>query len=274
MRFEMDLELVFSRDIAADDTLHHLDELFARCLPRWSKDLKIRLEPRNEQPREGPLRDWVVHHTTTRGETYRAMVDTYGGGDVRRSGSVELRGSGPEVVVVVDIDSEPLRRMRSGKALLGNGLAVQVRRAKVEGRAATEWAYEAFERLCAVQSPYWGSVRTGAEYQDKVMSKRGRIEAVGRDFSRYLPGLFAANHFGPEYVDLIGRDRLLGVPSATASPVGDGVQVTLSDDPTAWDSPEYRRAEEAVLDHVGREYFYDAENPDRDSVAPGMHQAG
>ena len=269
MAFDLDLELVFTRDIAADDTLHDLDALFAKWLPRWSEGMRIRLAPRQEAPREGTLRDWVVHHATARGETYRRMVETHGGGDERRSGKVEIRGAGRRWSVL-GIDSDPLRQI-GGRVLLGNKIAVQVRRAKVERRPATEWAYEVFEALCEALEPYWGSLRTGAEYQAKVMSSGKRIQAVGRDFSRYLPGLLAVNHFGPDYVDLVGSDRLLGTPGVTASAVGAGVQVVLAEDPTAWDGKEYRRAEEAALDHLGREYFYSAQHPDRDSVAPAWH---
>ena len=234
MAFDLDLELVFTRDIAAYDTLHDLDALLAKSLPRSSEGMRIRLAPRQEAPREGTLRYWVVHHATARGETYRRMVETYGGGDERRSGKVEIRGSGPEVVVVLGIDSDPLRQM-GGPVLLGNKIAVQVRRAKVERRPATEWAYEVFEALCEALQPCWARCAPRAEYQAKVMLSGKRIQAVAATLRLYLPGLLAVNHFGPDYADLVGRDRLMGTPGVTASAVGAGVQVVLAEDPTAWD---------------------------------------
>jgi hypothetical protein len=39
------------------------------------------------------------------------------------------------------------------------------------------------------------------------MSESPRAEAVGRDFGRYLPGVFWLNFFGPDYTDRIGPER-------------------------------------------------------------------
>lgn len=77
---------------------------------------------------------------------------------------------------------------------------------------------------------------------------------MGRDFGRFLPGLFTSNFFGPPYVELIGREQLLSAPAARA--VGDGVLITIGDDPRDWDTPQQREREEAVLDHLGHEYFF------------------
>jgi hypothetical protein len=63
------------------------------------------------------------------------------------------------------------------------------------------------------------------------MSEGPTIAAVGLDFARYLPGVFAANFFGPPYVELIGRERLMAAPASQVASVDDGVLVALDDDP-------------------------------------------
>ena len=78
--------------------------------------------------------------------------------------------------------------------------------------------------------------------------------AVGRDFGRFLPGLFTANFFGRPYVELIGRERLLTAPGARA--LGDGVLITAGDDPAEWDSAERRARDHALLECLGPEHFF------------------
>ena len=68
-----------------------------------------------------------------RGPTYRALVKRYGAGDERLFGSVELRGAGPELIVVISVDERVVSRLGE-KAALGNHIAFQVRRSKVADR--------------------------------------------------------------------------------------------------------------------------------------------
>lgn len=39
-------------------------------------------------------------------------------------------------------------------------------------------------------------------------------------------------------------------------------------DPLAWETPECREAERRVLDHLGPQYFFSRDAPDRQTVAP------
>jgi hypothetical protein len=117
-----------------------------------------------------------------------------------------------------------------------------------------------FEAAAISLTPVSGAVHTGLEYQAKVMSDVPPYRAEGRDFSEYLPGLFWLNYFGGPYVELIGLERLTGAPVETRV-VGGAVVVELPGGPSAWDSDEYRSAEDAALRHIGEEFFFSKDLP-------------
>lgn len=80
--------------------------------------------------------------------------------------------------------------------------------------------------------------------------------------------MFATNLFGPPYVDLIGRDRLMSAPAEQVKAVGDGIVLTVVADPRKWDTDAARAANEAVLERLGREFFFDKNIRDKQTKAP------
>lgn len=100
------------------------------------------------------------------------------------------------------------------------------------------------------------------------MSDGPSIEAVGRDFGRFLPGVFWLNFFGRRYRELLGDARLRSTPASEVAGVDDGVLVGLGFDPSRWDTPEYVSAEQKVRDHLGAGVFFSKAEPDRPTVAP------
>src|ERR1035438_10404925 len=203
--------------------------------------------------RRGDLGTGIMAAAGERGTTYQALVDRHGVPPFERlAGSVELRGSGPELVVVVSVDKMVVSPL-GAKLQLGNRIALQVRRPKVGRSAGDTWLREAFELLCARLSPAWGSVGHAREYWAKVMSDQPLVEAVGRDFGRFLPGLFWLNFCGRRYCDLIGDDRLRSAPAERVATVDDGVLIVIGGDPAAWDTPEYVVREQRVRTHLGTE---------------------
>jgi hypothetical protein len=253
----LDVELAYDRLI--DGEITTLEHVLREAAPKWSSDLRIQLEPREHEPvGERPLRDAIAAAAGARGPTYDALVAEHGGVDERLSGSAEVRGASPELVVVVSIDERPFWRI-GGALTLRNHISLQIRRAKVERRAAGEWALDVLRELCERTSPTWGSVYDIDEYDAKVMSDGPGVAAVGRDFARFLPGVFAANFFGAPYVELIGRERLLGAPGAEVAAVDDGVLVVRDGG---------READDRLLDHLGREHFFAKPHPPDPSRAP------
>jgi hypothetical protein len=213
------------------------------------------------------LRTAVLEAAGERGPTYRALVERYGSGDERLFGSVELRGVGSGLIIIISVDERVASRLGE-KTALGNHLAFQVRRSKVAGRSGTVWLGEVFEAFCDRLSPVWGEAGHPDEYWAKVMSERPSIAAVGRDFGRFLPGVFWLNFFGRRYRDLFGEDRLRSTPASWVGVVNDGVLVGLGLEPSRWDTPEYAAAEQRVRNHLGPEAFFSKAEPDRLTIAP------
>lgn len=233
---DLDAEVVFNRFLGGDD-LDRVQGLLVSVASRWCRDLRVWKAPWDQVPIDvsepDALAAAVLAGADERGETYRALVEKHGQPPLDRFfGSVELRGAGPELTVVIFVDQIVLSPLGL-KHNLGNSVSLQVRRAKVEGIAGPEWLRAAFETLCGDLSPAWGAAHHPAEYWSKVMSDEPPVRPVGRDFGRFLPGVFWLNFFGRPYVDLLGEQRLRSAPNA--EPVGDGVLVAVGDDPRQWD---------------------------------------
>jgi hypothetical protein len=268
---DLDCEVVFDRYLGADDELDVLQALLVAAAPRWCSKLRVWRGPRDQRlvdvGRPGALRAAVLAAAGERGPTYRALVERYGAGDERLVGSAELRGAGPELVLVVSVDERVVSPLGPATQL-GNDIALQVRRPRVKGRGGAVWVQEVFTGLCAGLSPAWGSAQHPAEYWAKVMSDGPSIAAVGRDFGRFLPGVFWLNFFGRRYRALLGEERLRSTPADAVLAVDDGVLVALAPGPWNWDTPEYAVAEQRVRDHLGAELFFSKAHPDRPTVAP------
>lgn len=235
--------------------------MLVRLAPKWSTRLRVWCGPRDHRPVDladpGALARAMLAAAGERGETYRRLVQEYGPGPAERLvGSVELRGAGPELIMVASVDEIVLSTMGTRK-LLGNGIALQVRRAAVAGRPGSEWLADAFKMLCAELAPTWGCAGHAAEYEAKVMSGPPRIEAVGRDFGRHLPGVFWLNFFGNRCTDLIGADRFATLPKTFVTALDDGIIVRLADDPLTWTTADYAIDEGKVRDQLGRRQFFD-----------------
>jgi len=265
----IDVELVYDRFLGRDDALTNLQGALLRLAPKWSEQALVYRSSRDQDPLdlsvEHALRDAVLRAAGERGPTYETLVARYGAGNERVFGSAELRGATPDLTVIVSVDEHPVSRL--GDALqLGNTIALQLRRKRVQGQPVSAWATDAFEALAETTSPASGAISSSDEYNAKVMSDGPGVAAVGRDFGRYLPGAFTANFFGPPYVELIGRARLLAAPRARA--VDAGVLITAGDDPAQWDSAERQECDDELLAHLGREYFFSKTAMPATTVAP------
>jgi hypothetical protein len=269
---DLDAEIVFDRFIGEGPDLDLLQELLGTLAPKWATKLRLWRGPRDQRPievgRPGALRMEVVAAAGERGGTYRGLVQRYGRPPLERlAGSAELRGDGPELFVIVSIDEIVVSSLGSKKRL-GNDVALQVRRPRLEGQSSDHWLREAFEMLCSKLSPAWGWAGHPDEYWTKVMSDPPGAEAIGRDFGRFLPGVFWLNFFGGRYRDLLGGHRLRSSPATKVGIVDDGVVVQLASEPWAWNSPDYGSREQRVRDHLGRQLFFSKDEPDRVTVTP------
>src|SRR5215211_4977297 len=268
---DLDGEVVLDRFLGEHD-LDVLQQQLAELAPRWSSKLRLWRGPRDQRPidvgRPGALGEAVLAAAAERGATYHRLAERHGRPPLERlSGSAELRGAGPELVVVVSVDQLVLSPVGAAKQL-GNAVALQVRRPTVERRPGRDWLDSAFTALSGALGPAWGYAAHAGEYWAKVMSEPPRIQAIGRDFGRHLPGLFWLNFFGRRYRELIGEQRLASAPAARLAAVDGGMLISLGPDPLAWDTAEYAIAEQRVRDHLGTQLFFSKAEPERPTIAP------
>ncbi|CAL9568242.1 hypothetical protein [Streptomyces sp. enrichment culture] len=222
-------EVVFDRSLVEDPggaTLVRVARVLAETAPAWASEVVVWSPEPGERSPLGPL---AALPDVVRDRTRWATED-------RHSGNVELRGATGDLNVVVSVNSSPLARV-GGRLLLNNGVTVAALREEAAGAARA-----AFERICDEARPVWGAVYRASVYRAQVMADGPVLRAVGRDFSRFLPGLFEVNYFGAKYVELIGEATFERLGTA-ARKAGDGwiVEATGAAD---------------LLSRIGTEYFF------------------
>jgi hypothetical protein len=258
---DLDAEVVFDRCLASGDEFDVLQTLLAASAPEWCSRLRVWVSARDQRPldpsRPGALKEAVLAAMSERGPTYRALVQRYGKPPFKRPvGTVELRGGDRDLTVVVTSDEMVLSPV-GGKRNLGNQIIVQVRDAAARNRFGGEWVGELFTALCEQLSPAWGSAGTVDEYWAKVMTDSPAIEAVGRDFGRYLPGLFWLNFFGRRLCDHLGERHLIATPAHVVRRINAGVLIGFSAEPGQWQTPEYQAGQAWGRRHLGEDLFFD-----------------
>jgi hypothetical protein len=134
---DLDGEVVFDRYLAGGAEFDALQAALSALAPKWSSKLRVWRGPKDQRPIDigtaGALKAAVVAAAGERGPTYRALVERYGHPPHERlTGSVELRGTGPELVVIVALDETVLSQLGE-TGHLGNRVSLQVRRPRVNG---------------------------------------------------------------------------------------------------------------------------------------------
>jgi hypothetical protein len=267
----IDVEFVYDRFLGAPDDFVALAGTLEQFVGEWLSSAELYEGPRDRRPLNVAsgvaFRDAVLGVAAERGPTYARIVKEHGPGDERLVGSAEIRGRTSDLTIVISVDERVVSPLGLTLAL-GNDITFQLRGARVQGVRASEWAARVFDALVERTQPVWGAAYSVDEYLAKVMSDGPGVAAVGRDFGRFLPGLFTRNFFGSPYVELIGRDRLLSVGHASVEAVGSGIVLALAEDTRSWDSEARRAQEQQVLDELGPQYFFSKLRPDRETSAP------
>lgn len=274
-RFALDVVIRAARFLFQEGQLDEVQRVLREHAPQWSKQARMWRSRNDQKPvdldRPGALEELIREDEARLGASpIRKALDAEMGPwrDPRFLGSTELRGDGDALTVVISVDEYALAPL-GNEWIFGNRLSLQVRRSKVEGVDAVAWSAEMFQALCGALPSLYGDVHSSDEYDAKNMSHEGGgLEAVGIDASKHLPGLYWLNFFGKPYCDLIGRHRLLSAPAAETREVNEGVLLRLFDDPRKWASPEYKAVERRVLDHIGPQYFFSKDQPNRKTTAP------
>jgi len=79
-----------------------------------------------------------------------------------------------------------------------------------------------------------------------------------------LSGIYWANFFGPAYVDFFSQDLIQSAPALSKKKLSDGgYLLTTAKSPLDYQSPETKKTEQALIDHLGRAAFFDKNMPER-----------
>lgn len=99
----------------------------------------------------------------------------------------------------------------------------------------------------------WRSERVVGEITDK----NGNITGYDPPRTKWLlKGLFWANFFGPEYVRMFGRERLLSAPWHKIQNLSDGgLLLLISESPVDAAKPEYESFKQEIYEHLGMDAF-------------------
>jgi hypothetical protein len=77
------------------------------------------------------------------------------------------------------------------------------------------------------------------------------------NLNKGLPGIYWANFFGPKYVNLIGRNKLLSAPCFKVTELQDGgILIIISPSPLYPDEEENRKKQLAFRIFLGEPFFY------------------
>lgn len=73
---------------------------------------------------------------------------------------------------------------------------------------------------------------------------------------------------------LIGTERVFSTPCAEVHRVDRGVLLALGTDPKSWNTEEHKLVEARAREHLGQQYFFSKDNPDRQTVSPNFGLSG
>ncbi|HEX5084341.1 MAG TPA: hypothetical protein VFY40_20035 [Blastocatellia bacterium] len=139
----------------------------------------------------------------------------------------------------------------------------------VEGKTLAEWARDFFLAVPARLPVRYAMAYSAEEFDAKNMVRTPEVvEAVGVQIEKALPGLYWLNYFGPPYLQLIGKERLLSAPAYEVQAVADGVFIGSGDNPKEWNGLEYKGREQQVITHLGEQFFFSKQDPRRETKAP------
>ncbi|MCX7682629.1 MAG: hypothetical protein N2508_11825 [Anaerolineae bacterium] len=90
------------------------------------------------------------------------------------------------------------------------------------------------------------------------------VSTGGLDLQEGLPGIYWANFFGPLYVNFFGREKFLTAPAYHKEELPDGGLLLLTaPSPLDYGRPEVRALEEAIMNHLGRDAFFEKAYPEK-----------
>jgi len=277
-RIRLDGDLYFGTSLFVGDVMTTLERLLNELAPRWCRDAYIHVSGEARKllrmgtgSLSAELRRAATETATT--PFYRQLEETFGGGTAssqRAVEQIEIRSSDPSLVLVINADQDVVAETGRSKHW-ANSIAIQVRRSNVETTESSAWLRQFMLEAAKETAPAYGRAQLAEEFEQKnIVRDGGYVSAVGVDFANGLPSLYWLNIFGPPYIELIGREKLLASPAGRLEEVGETIALALAESPFKWQTDEYRTCETAALSHIGPEYFFSKETPNRKLSAPAI----
>jgi hypothetical protein len=275
-RIKLDGDLYFGDSLFAGDTVAKLENLLCGRAPRWCRDAYVYVAGEAKRPLDfgaGSLAAELRRAATARATPfYRQLEEAFGSaaGSHRAVGQVEIRSSDPSLILIIKADEDVVAEAGSTKSW-ANSISVQVRRGRVETEESSAWLRHFMIEVARQAAPAYGRALLADEFQHKnLVDNAGHSVALGVDFANGLPSLYWLSIFGSPYIELLGRQKILTSPAPFVEEVGEAVVIALGESPFEWNTDEYRSREEAVLAHIGHEYFFSKDAPERRLLAPAL----
>lgn len=96
---------------------------------------------------------------------------------------------------------------------------------------------------------------------------------TSHDLKRGIPDIYWVTLFGRRYVDMFGRERLRAAPAAKAELLPGGsalLQASLRSGDVVEPGSSFAAVRERIIEHLGRDAFYDPRRPDARTVTPAF----
>lgn len=244
------LSLDISTPLFEESILTLIGEILVLCLPQWCEKLRA---SRDEFDRN-PIR---LTGTQKLSETVlKCFPFRFGVGDIT------LRGSYQRVKIYLSHSSKPYPPCF-------NNICVEIfRRKAVEGESAWLWSLKFVETACEYLPVYYAKGYAAEEYDSKNMDFSGGARAIGVNRCKHLPGIYWLNYFGKPYASLMNADRLSKTPAHLVKQLRDGFLIVLSATGDVWSTNEYKITEQATLTHIGKQFFFSRDDPNRIMTGP------
>lgn len=270
----LSFEVHFSVKLVASDVLDGLQDALASLSPGFCADLRVMSYERDREVRRVapglPLRQAVAEKGLQRGETYRSLVQDSGPpSHGREFGDAIVRGSAPRTNLYIRFDDLTPAMPIGQNWLFSNSISGQVGPTKVCGIPRTTFVFELVTVLGSMRDALWGAAHDDSEFRSRnLYDEPDGMRALGRDIRRSLPGLYWLNLFGQPYRRLIGDSTLATTPAADVHDLGVALLIRLWEKPEDWGADLAIDRRRRALEHLGPQYFFDREQPNRATTAP------
>jgi len=266
------VDLYFDRHILNSQFMADLQSLLKKQLARWSKKLfyfrNAKTQFSIDIGEKNSLLSVLENEASENGELYNQLVEEFGVGQERVCGTAEIRGASRDIILVISFD-ELIFEPMAGKWIWGNSIHFDLENFTADdSNDRINSCRKLFLEAVRILKPSYATVQTKKEHDAKNMLSTPSIRAIGKDVSRYLPGVYWGNFFGPVYTKLIGDEALAGCSAHNITKTDDGFFIFLSEDPFDFGTSEYSAAEKQVSQRIGECYFYSIDRDNSKAVAP------